>query len=410
MKPKLKSLKQPGRVLANPPSGAWLPLGHKAVPPRVTTRFGVPRFTPEQQAANPDKPMTRLVKDVLRTGSWKVGVDANVPRMWNVTRQTISEIVDNFLVGQHRGVAMNLTKSHGNVETGIVPTDDLICPIDEAVADGDTLWIATYVTPDQAADLQNPACKVSPYVMPNWMDGLGNVYSEMLLHVAVTDQPVQPGQGPFVAMANTQNQGVSTMDFAQVKALFDRLMVACGGKSLPESVDETNFITIATILVDMLAGEEAPAEEVTDLAEVAAGAEGATETAVAMNNAVKAPAWAQGLLTQVKSLSNTVNQLQQGNVAQQKVQYTAKLAALATANKISPAQRTILEQQGPAVGYALSNLQAYELNPSRPTGGRAAAALSNAQEPPVEGGKKLMTDDEHAASLAKRGLKPVAIS
>jgi len=406
-KPKPKPKERTARVLNNT-AGAWLPLGHSSIPPAVTTKFGAPRFSPQQQVDNPTLPMTRLVKDVLRTGSWKVGFNAaNQPLFWDVEASTLNRILACYQLGQSRGIAMNLTKSHGDLTTGIVPTDDLISPIDQIAVDNGVLWISTYVTPDQVAYLTNPACKVSPYVMSNWMDGLGNVYPEMMLHVTVTDQPVQPGQGPFVAMANSQANGETNMDFEQIKALFNRLMIACGGKALPDSVDETNFITIATILVDMMAGEESAEEEPADVTEGDPVID-PEATPIAMSN--KAPAWARGLITTVKSLSSTVGELKLGTVAQNKSAYSAKVLSLASAGKITPAQRTVLEQQGAACGYALSNLQVFDLNEGKPNGGRAARALGNAQEPAVEGGKKVLTDEEHAADLAKRGLKPVAIS
>lgn len=395
--------------ILNNVAGAWLPLGHAAVPPAITTIFGSPRFTAAQQVANPDKPMTRLVKDVLRTGSWKVGIAADgKPQMWNVTRNELNRITQYFQMGQHRGVAMNLTKSHGNLATGIVPTDDLISPIDEIAVDGDVLWIATYVTPEQAANLTNPACKVSPYVMSNWIDGLGNTYPEMLLHVAVTDQPVLPGQGPFVAMANQQTKGANGMDVGTLLPLINQLLAACGGPQLPEDTDETTFPVVLKMAISMVTGGEAT-EETSEETPVLEGTGEETPPGLAMNNAARPPAWAQPLLNQVKALSNTVTQLQQGNQAQAKATYLAKVASLAASGKISPAQRMALEANGPSLGYALSNLQVFDLSPAASSGGKAAKALANAAEPSTGGSGKTITAEEHAASLAKRGLKPVEL-
>lgn len=399
--------KQIARVLNQ--SGAWLPLGHKALPPRVPTLFSRPRYWPAEQDANPDKPMTRLVKDVLRAGSWKVGIDAaGKPIMWDVSANLLRQIAQQVQLAQHRGVAMNLTKSHGNLATGIVPTDDLISPLDEVIADGDVLWISTYVTPEQAANLTNPACKVSPFVMANWIDGLGNTYPEMLLHVAVTDQPVLPGQGPFVAMANSQ--GANAMDLATLLPLINELLSACGGPQLPETTDETNIVGYLQMAISMVTGspaEEEPEEEIPAIEGVDEG--GGVAPAVAMNNAVKAPAWAQGLITQVKALSNTVSQLQQGSQAQAEAAYIAKLTSLVTTGKITPAQKIALEANGPALGYALSNLQVFDLNPTVQPGGKSAKALANGNAPAVDGDKKKMTAEEHAESLKKRGLKPVTL-
>lgn len=395
--------KQIARVLNQ--SGAWLPLGHKAIPPRVPTLFSRPKYSPVEQAANPDKPMTRLVKDILRTGSWKVGIDAaGKPIMWPVSSNTLRQIAQQYRLAQHRGIAMNLTKSHGNLQTGIVPTDDLISPLDEVIADGSTLWISTYVTPEQVANLTNPACKVSPYVMANWIDGLGNTYPEMLLHVAVTDQPVLPGQGPFVAMANSQ--GANGMDLATLLPLVNQLLTTAGGPQIPDDADETTFVNYLKMAISMMGGEP-EAEEAPEETPAIEGEGGGLEIPAVMNNTARAPAWAQGLVSTVKALSNEIVQLKQGNQAQAKSAYIAKLVSLVAAGKISPAQRIALESQGPSVGFALSNLQVFDLNSAVPNGGKAARAMANAGAPAVDGEKKTLTAEEHAESLKKRGLKPV---
>lgn len=423
----------PARVLSNEIApGAWMPLGHAATPPAVTQKFGPPRFTPEQQAANPTLPMTRLVKDVLRVGKWKVGIDPNngQPILWDVTPHTLAGIVGNFSTTQSRGIAMNLTKSHGNLQTGVVPTDDLISPLDACVVDGDVMWLATYATPEQAKVLTNPAVKVSPMVWPNWVDGMGNKYpGDTLLHVAATDQPVVSGQGPFVALANSQSKGAGKMDLEEIRGLVNQILSAAGGPQIPEGVDETSFLVALKMAASMLSGEEPEAEEAPEGdggGEMADAVGAALGAGAAMNNSgtgspppgrsaalTGMPPWAKAMFgefsTQIKALSNQVNQ---GVGAQRKTEYDAKLAALATAGKITPAQRAHLEKAGPSVGYALSNLAVFDLNantPQQQSGGKAAKALANAAAPAVggDGGAARMSSEEHAESLKKRGLQPV---
>lgn len=193
-------------------------MGHGQAPPSLPKGFGPPAFTPADQAANPDKPMTRLVKDVLRVGKWKVGEDANGnPVFWNVGKKTLDRIANNVRQAQSRGVALNLGKTHGDAVTKLIHPNDLIAPYDQVIVEGDTLWISVYVTPEQARYLSNPAMKVSPGVYDNWQDGLGNIYPTQLIHVAVTDSPVVTGQGPFVALSNRQSpnaKGVTMADEA----------------------------------------------------------------------------------------------------------------------------------------------------------------------------------------------------
>lgn len=244
-------------VMDNAASGPWRPLGHAQPPPPLPRGFAPPRFTPQHQAENPDQPMTRLVKDVIRLGRWKTGTDAmGRPEMWDVTPLELSELAFAHMRSAGRGVAMNLTKSHGNLATGIVPTDELICPIDEMIVSNGVLWVSCYVTPEQARYLMNPACKVSPGVWPDWSDGLGNRYPLRMLHVAVTDNPVIPGQGPFLALANSSNRRKTTMDFQLLKGLINDLLGAIDRDgmvaTLPTDTDETSLCRDLQIICDSL--------------------------------------------------------------------------------------------------------------------------------------------------------------
>lgn len=247
----------------SPMPGGWQPLGHGMKPPTLPAGFSPPRFSPQQQAANPSQPMTRLVKDVLRVGRWKIGSDsAGRPQLWDVTPAVLVALATSHQRATARGVAMNLTKSHGDLRTGIVPTDELICPIDEMIVSGNgTLWVSCYVTPQQARYLMNPACKVSPGIWDDWIDGLGNRYATKMLHVAVTDHPVIPGQGPFVTLANRLHQnrktlanGTTRMDFQTLKQQIDSLLLALSGGSvsLPTDCTDKSICRDLQIVMDSL--------------------------------------------------------------------------------------------------------------------------------------------------------------
>lgn len=201
---------------SSPVKGPWVSLGHGQTPPALPAAFGPPKFSREEQAANPDQPMTRLVKDVLRAGKWKVAEDEiGNPILWNVGKKTLQKIAENFRRAQHRGVAMNLGKGHGDPVTRLIHPDDMIAPIDAVAIEGESLWLSVYVTPEQARYLANPAMKVSPGVFDNWRDGQGNLYPTQLIHVAVTDSPVVTGQGPFVALSNQQSPRTKGVTMAE---------------------------------------------------------------------------------------------------------------------------------------------------------------------------------------------------
>lgn len=179
-----------------------LSVGHSMPLPQPPD-FGPAKFSPEEQAANPGRPMTRLIKDVLRKGSWKEGFDEfGRPVFGEYTPDELGIIFNNALAMMKAGDPINLGKSHGD-EQLIIPTDELISPVDDIRLHNDVIWVSTYVTPDQAAYLQNPACKVSAGLFPDYTAGNGAVYKgRTMLHVAVTDRPVVGGQGPFIALSN----------------------------------------------------------------------------------------------------------------------------------------------------------------------------------------------------------------
>lgn len=366
--------------------------------------------------------MTRLVKDVLRVGRWKVGVDANGgPELWAVDHATLQALANAHRQSAARGVAMNLTKSHGNLSTGIVPTDELIAPVDEMIVDNGTLWVSCYVTPQQAAYLNNRACKVSPGIWPNWIDGLGNVYPIRMLHVAVTDNPVIPGQGPFVPMANQQNKKGKTMDFAalveQINALLERVQP---GLSLPDDVSEETINLTLNVLVSALGGTSTSSDG--GGSDDSAGADGGVPPAgMGMNNPAsrtasnsnatsnEPPPWAKSLIGQVAALSNSVATLHAGTKATAQKTYTDRVVALANAGM--PAREAErLTKLGRQYNWDLSLLpQAADDVPGKIPASGKAKALANAAAPKIGNERERPTDDDCRKMAVKAfGTTPVA--
>lgn len=222
-----------------------LSLGHAMTPPTCDANrlFGTAKFSPEQQSANTDKPMTRVVKDVLRVGRWNIGGAAEAS-MLDVDETFLRSLADSVRLQQLSGHAINLTLSHGDAAL-TVDTTDIYAPIDAAAIDGGVLWVSAYVTPAQAKQLGNPACKVSPGFQFNYVDGSGTRHPLALLHVAVVDRPVVGGQGPFVAMANaspTQHVKGKSMDFAKLKEAINAILAAGKLGALADDVSEENIV------------------------------------------------------------------------------------------------------------------------------------------------------------------------
>lgn len=326
------------------------------------------------------------------------------PVFWDVTRQDLQTIARSFSNAQQNGVAFNLTKSHGDLRTLIVPTDDLISTLDQVIAEGDELWCSSYVTPEEALWLSNPAMKVSPGIKPDFMDGEGRVYPLQLIHVAVTDQPVVPRQGAFIAMANTQS-GVKKMDEA-ILGLFQQIF-EYEEMPLPESVTVDNAMDVLPILVQQLIGTEETEGETPPEAPAGEVIPAEDPVAMAMANAA-APPWAKGLIDGISALSGRIEAIENGG---KRAAFEAKAGALVTAGRLSQAQAVAMTNAAAPSGFDTSVLDILGTGlpvQGAPALGRAARALSNAQAAPVV--KKADKDScvEALIGSKRRVQKPLA--
>lgn len=387
-----------GPVTLNAP----LSLGHRAAPPTPPVdAFGPARYSPDLQRQFPDRPYTRVIKDALKIGKYKVGEHSDgTARFWEVDRKTISELAANFQLAQSRGVAFNLGASHGNPATRIIPNDELIAPIDEVVERDGVLWASFYVTPQQAKTLCNPAIKISPGIDWGWTDGLGHSYPIQMIHLAATDQPVIPGQGPFLAMANTNGTANGTtkgaaMDLAKLVELINQLLPE--GVNMPtEGVTDENLIANLELIIATVQGMtgEAPAEETPnegdgdEVAEVVP----AEDEPVVMNNGKGGKASVGSLLLQltkqVATLSNEVTSLRGTEAARRKEAYLGHLSKLGQSG--TPA--AFIENykaNGEALGWDIARLPALGNGVSMNLGSRKLASPA---------APKLKTDEEKIAA------------
>lgn len=348
------------------------PLGHRGKPPAVPAAFGAPRYSPQLQKQNPDKPLTRVVKDVLPVGSWKVGHDKDgTPIMWDVDRQQLQTIAEQFALAQSRGVAMNLTKSHGDPETLIVPTDDLIAPIDQVVLENDVLWISSYVTPEQAKQLQNPVMKVSPGVTTRFEDGHGNKYPLMLYHTAVIDQPTVTNQGRFLALAN-KPKGGKAMD-QEVLDLFKKIF-EYEEMPLPDTVTPDNALEILPILIAQLTGEAAPSEE-------GDGAEGGDSGASTTDPGDSSePIDTAAMTLALRRLNDRLDAMELDG---KRTAFESRVAGLVQTGKITAASAVVLNNSAAKTKYDQSVLNVFDLEPSKVPMGRRTATLANPAPPQV---------------------------
>lgn len=187
----------------------------------ILREFGAPRNIPGKR---------RLIKDVLRVGTWHMG-----GQRWTVKPDTLAQMATNFLRRRELGNAVNIVKTHGDQSTGVVHPDDILLEVDDARIVGDTLYVSAYVDADQHRYLSNSARKVSIRAADKWRDGDGQEYSTCLLHVAVVDQPIMGGQQPFRELAN----GGTGMD-PLIEAV-NMLLSALGKEPLPDTVTVENL-------------------------------------------------------------------------------------------------------------------------------------------------------------------------
>lgn len=383
----------PEVVLMDLANGQFIPLGHDAAPPEAPKGFSPPRFTAEDQKSNPSARMTRVVKDVLSVGKRKAGFDEEgKPFFWDVTPQDLQLIALSFSNAQENGVAFNLTKSHGDPRTCMVPTSDIISAIDEVIVENGVLWMSSYVTPAEALWLQNPAMKVSPGIKPDFMDGEGHVYPLQLYHVAVVDQPVVPRQGAFLALANPQKTGDSSMDeviLGWFKQIFDY-----EGTPLPESVTPENAMDILPVLIEQLIGSEAEEGDGEEEAPTEAPAGEVVDAPVTMGNE-QVPKWAKDLIAKNNALQSRLDAFENGS---RKEVFDAKVNGLVSARLLSNEQAAKFLANGSKSNYdttALDIIAGGQPVAAAPQLGRAARALSN---PQAQGPAPMSTEDVKAAA------------
>lgn len=422
-------------------NGGWC-----APVPALESLIGPPRFTIEDQVIDARKPMTRMVKDILRVGRFRMRMDPYTGhrRLEEVTPDMLRSYVENFQRAKQNGVPFNLGKTHGDPLTGLLHPDDIIQPLDDLVTDGQTLWAVVYVTPDQAEYLENNGRLTSPALAWNWQDGEGRMYPHQVLHVAVTDNPIVPGQRPFVRMSNStgdQKMGMETtsdgLPFGDVKMLVEGFL-ELSDMELPSDVNEDTLIPVAKALLLQLQNlgaeqdEEEPSPSGADVngssqtqpaldtspagstSAALANTAGATvdpeaegdddeeDAPVATNESEQAfVALMNGLYSKIGEvaasvavLSNRMDAMSGEKAATAKQVYEKKVHALGTAGKLTGKQVTAFLSQGESLQYDVTFLSNFE---DVGTTERVAKKAATPRAPRFEGSG--VVSDERRAEL-----------
>ena len=146
---------------------------------------------------------------------------------------------------------------HSDPETHHASIDQVITYLSDAWVDGETLWVAAYVTPEEAELLTGDDWPVSVHVVWNSQDQLGQTWPLQLLHVAIVDQPSMPGQRRFATLTAGLPKEETQLDPKVIEAVNKLLGAVKKGAKLPDDVDETNFAMLLEMAVSLITGDEA---------------------------------------------------------------------------------------------------------------------------------------------------------
>ncbi len=133
-----------------------------------------------------------FVKDIIRTGTYTHPVHG-----WtlDVTPDRMDQWVAAFNRMQGNGVDVEVVKDHD------LGADSVLGYVTKMFRDGDVLYAAHEMRGKNAIDLAKRVKNVSVLLEREHKDGKGVVYGEAITHSSVVQQPVVPGQEPFVQIA-----------------------------------------------------------------------------------------------------------------------------------------------------------------------------------------------------------------
>lgn len=204
-------------------------------------------------------------KDVLKVGRYFVGGPDGKGLWWEATSAMLREAANNFvkinadLAAAKAEREFNLVKGHGNPETKQVDHDSIVTPIRNVVFDGQTLHADFGLDDSTVSEYRKPGKgRVSVRFVRQWQcPTTGKTYKNVLVHVALVDQPVYGGQGGWVDLqtaADAMGKGGS-MDF---QATLDGVNKLLGywGLTMPTETTEENFDSMFSVMLQQVEGIE----------------------------------------------------------------------------------------------------------------------------------------------------------
>lgn len=216
------------KLSASPILATQLPGGDFVAtePPRIVD--GVPRRI--------------YAKDIIRTGRF---VKAEDELSFEVDERLLDHWVRTFEAMQKVGVSVPVVAGHD----GANDPDAVRGRVLSLWRDGDRLVMRAEMVGEDGI-LAAERSDVSIYSPPDFTDGEGNEYTQPILHVALTPNPVIPGLGAFIPLAASRR-----LKLAQEPAIMDALkkIAAALGIAEEDLADETKAEELIIAAIGKLA-------------------------------------------------------------------------------------------------------------------------------------------------------------
>ncbi len=143
------------------------------------------------ETAADGKATHRYVKDLIAVGEYIH--PRGLFKQLSITPERLNKWCSRFNAARANGVTFEVTQDHGQ------KAGDVLGYLDRVYIEGNRL-MGVHEFSDTAGATLAARCKnVSVEIHPNYKDGKGNEYGEMVFKSSLVQQPVVPGQLPFIA-------------------------------------------------------------------------------------------------------------------------------------------------------------------------------------------------------------------
>lgn len=170
--------------------------------------------------------MAKFVKPVVKAGKYVVSTPNGGRAETTLTVERLAKWVDSFNKLKAKGYRTPAPFDHILEASPFRVGQAINVPADKNGGFWNRLWLdgetlmGELQSPGKINDPNAPASKIgttvqetSVYAVPNWKDGTGDTYDEVLSHIALVVNPIEPGQGNFkpvegaIALAMSQHIG-----------------------------------------------------------------------------------------------------------------------------------------------------------------------------------------------------------